>query len=69
MPLLKDRIRDRLNLMLTGQVAAAVTIPVINLSATARPRKISAAGGGFAPTTACGFHMAVPDYVAETGET
>jgi len=68
MPLMKDRIRERLELMLTGQVASGGAIPVIK-SFGHRPGSEKAPRPEEFRSDDCQwFFNAVPDYVAETGD-
>ena len=68
MPLLKDRIRDRLELMLTGQVAAGGAMPVIKTFGHRPGREKSPQPEEFRSDDCLWFFNAVPDYVAETGD-
>ncbi len=68
MPLLKERIRDRLELMLTGQVAAGGAIPVVKSFGHRPGGEKSPRPEEFRSDDCLWFFNAVPDYVAETGD-
>jgi cellobiose phosphorylase len=68
MPLMKDKVRERLELMLTGQVVSGGAIPVIR-TFTHRPgHEQSPKPEEFRSDDCLWFFNAVPDFVAETGD-
>ena len=68
MPLMKGRIRQRLELMLTGQVASGGAIPVIKTFGHRPGREKAPQPEEFRSDDCQWFFNAVPDYVAETGD-
>jgi cellobiose phosphorylase len=68
MPLMKDRIRERLELMLTGQVASGGAIPVIKTFGHRPGREKAPRPEEYRSDDCQWFFNAVPDYVAETGD-
>jgi N,N'-diacetylchitobiose phosphorylase len=68
MPLMKDKIRGRLELMLTGQVASGGAIPVIKTFGHRPGQERSPKPEEFRSDDCLWFFNAVPDYVAETGD-
>ena len=68
MPLMKDRVRDRLELMLTGQVATGGAIPVIKTFGHRPGQEKAPRPEEFRSDDCLWFFNAVPDYVAETGD-
>jgi cellobiose phosphorylase len=68
MPMLKDQIRERLELMLTGQVSNGGAMPVV-APFSHTPGKMPAPKREEYRSDDCQwFFNAVPDYVAETGD-
>ena len=68
MPLLQGRIRERLELMLTGQVASGGALPVVRPFSHAPGREPAPRREEFRSDDCQWFFHAVPDYVAETGD-
>ena len=67
-PILKERISDRIELMLTGQVSTGGAMPVVQ-PFSHHPGKMPAPRGDEYRSDDCQwFFNAVPDYVAETGD-
>ncbi len=66
--LLKDKMRDRLELMLSGQVECGGAIPVIKPFSHRPGHEPAPAKEHFRSDDALWFFNAVPAYVAETGE-
>jgi N,N'-diacetylchitobiose phosphorylase len=67
-PLLKEKMRDRLELMLTGQVECGGAIPVINPFTHQPGKEPTPAKEHFRSDDGLWFFNAVPAYVAETGD-
>jgi len=68
MPMLKDQIRERLELMLTGQVSNGGAMPVV-APFSHQPGKMPAPKREEYRSDDCQwFFNAIPDYVAETGD-
>jgi cellobiose phosphorylase len=67
-PLLKEKMRDRLELMLTGQVACGGAIPVIKPFSHNPGHEPEPPKEEFRSDDCLWFFDAVPAYVAETGE-
>jgi len=68
MPLLKGGVRERLELMLTGQVASGGAIPVIKPFDHRPGHDRPPADAEYRSDDCLWFFNAVPDYVAETGD-
>jgi len=68
MPLLKDKIRERLELMLTGQVSNGGAIPVIKPFDHKPGKENPPRDEEYRSDDSEWFFNAVPDYVAETGD-
>jgi N,N'-diacetylchitobiose phosphorylase len=68
MPLLKEKVRARLELMLTGQVASGGAIPVIKPFDHHPGHDRPPADKEYRSDDCLWFFHAVPDYVAETGD-
>jgi cellobiose phosphorylase len=68
MPMMGDRIRDRLELMLTGQVAAGGALPVIKSFGHRPGQEKAPKAEEFRSDDCLWFFNAVPDFVAETGD-
>ena len=68
MPLLKDQIRERLELMLTGQVASGGAMPVVKPFSHRPGHEKAPQPGEFRSDDCQWFFNTVPDYVAETGD-
>jgi len=68
MPLLKEGIRERLELMLTGQVANGGAIPVIKPFSHHPGAEPAPRDDEYRSDDCQWFFNAVPDYVAETGD-
>jgi cellobiose phosphorylase len=68
-PLLRERVRPRLELMLTGQLANGGAIPVIKPFAHRPGREPPPRDAEYRSDDCLWFFNAVPAYVAETGET
>ncbi|HTT56532.1 MAG TPA: glycosyl hydrolase family 65 protein [Opitutaceae bacterium] len=68
MPLLKGGVRERLELMLTGQVASGGAIPVIKPFDHRPGHDRAPADAEYRSDDCLWFFNAVPDYVAETGD-
>jgi len=67
-PLLKEGIRDRLELMLTGQVSSGGAIPVIKPFSHRPGHEQPPPDEEFRSDDCLWFFNAVPEYVAETGD-
>jgi cellobiose phosphorylase len=67
-PLLKEKMRDRLELMLTGQVACGGAIPVIDPFSHTPGREPTPPKEQFRSDDCLWFFDAVPNWVAETGD-
>jgi len=68
MPLMKEQIRERLELMLTGQVAVGGAMPVIKTFGHRPGREKAPEPEEFRSDDCLWFFNAVPDFVAETGD-
>ena len=68
MPLLKEGIRGRLELMLTGQVASGGAMPVVKTFDHRPGSETAPRPEEFRSDDCLWFFNAVPDYVAETGD-
>jgi cellobiose phosphorylase len=67
-PILKERIRERIELMLTGQVANGGAMPVVQPFSHRPGRMPAPKSEEFRSDDCQWFFNAVPDYVAETGD-
>jgi cellobiose phosphorylase len=67
-PLLKERMRDRLELMLTGQVESGGAIPVIKPFSHRPGHEPTPDAQVYRSDDSLWFFNAVPNYVAETGD-
>ena len=67
-PLLKSRIRERLELMLTGQVSSGGALPVVKPFRHQPGHEKPPPDEEYRSDDCLWFHNAVPDYVAETGD-
>lgn len=68
MPLLKEGIRERLELMLTGQLASGGAMPVIKPFSHKPGQEPPTEAGELRSDDCQWFFNAIPDFVAETGD-
>jgi N,N'-diacetylchitobiose phosphorylase len=67
-PLMKDEIRERLELMLTGQVSSGGALPVVHPEAHRPGWEKAPAPDSYRSDDCLWFFNTIPEYVAETGD-
>lgn len=67
-PLMKSEVRERIELMLTGQVSSGGAIPVIRPGHHRPGHEVAPSAEHFRSDDCLWFFNAIPDYVAETGD-